>query len=67
MCPAEPAACPLGTLKKFLPVPPKTMPLVHVADIYDALLKGKEGGYPGDIKLLYIVGCNLLNQLLNLE
>ena len=58
---------PVGTLKKFLPVPPKTMPLVHVADIYDALLRGKEGGYPGDIKLLYIVGCNLLNQLLNLN
>ena len=24
---------PFGALKKFLPVPPKTMPLVHVADI----------------------------------
>ena len=58
---------PVGTLKKFLPVPPKTMPLVHVADIYDALLKGKDGGYPSNIKLLYIVGCNLLNQLLNLN
>ena len=58
---------PVGTLKKFLPIPPKTMPLVHMSDIYDALLKGKEGGYPSDIKLLYIVGCNLLNQLLNLN
>ena len=58
---------PVGTLKKFLPIPPKTMPLVHMSDIYDALLKGREGGYPSDIRLLYIVGCNLLNQLLNLN
>jgi anaerobic dimethyl sulfoxide reductase subunit A len=58
---------PFGTLKKFLPVPPKTMPLVHVADLYDALLEGKKGGYPSDIKLLYIVGCNLLNQFLNIN
>jgi len=58
---------PVGTLKKFLPVPPRTMPLIHVADIYDALLKGKGGEYPSDIKILYIVGCNLLNQLLNIN
>ena len=58
---------PVGTLKKFLPIPPKTMPLVHMSDIHDALLKGKEGGYPSDIRLVYIVGCNLLNQLLNLN
>jgi anaerobic dimethyl sulfoxide reductase subunit A len=58
---------PMGTLKKFLPVPPQKIPQVHVADIYDALEKGKGGGYSGDIKLLYIVGCNLLNQFLNLR
>jgi len=58
---------PVGALKKFLPIPPKTMPLVHMADIHDALLKGIGGGYPSDIRLLYIVGCNLLNQLLNLN
>jgi anaerobic dimethyl sulfoxide reductase subunit A len=58
---------PVGTLKKFLPIPPQTMPLVHMSDIYEALLKGKEGGYPSDIKMVYIVGCNLLNQLLNLN
>ena len=58
---------PVGTLKKFLPIPPKKMPLVHMSDIYDALLKGREGGYPSDIRLLYIVGCNLLNQLMNLN
>ena len=58
---------PLGTLKKFLPVPPREFPQVHIGDVYDLLEKGKKGGYPADPKLLYIVGCNLLNQLLNLN
>ncbi len=58
---------PWGTLRKFLPISPQTMPLVHVSDIYEALLQGKKGGYPSDIKLLYIVGCNLLNQFLNIN
>ncbi len=54
-----------GNLKKTLPVPASPTQLVHVADVYDALLNGKAGGYPSDIKLLYIVCCNMLNQFLN--
>ncbi|MCK5577844.1 MAG: molybdopterin-dependent oxidoreductase, partial [Dehalococcoidales bacterium] len=56
---------PLGHLGKTLPIPESPTNFVHVTDIYDALLKGKPSGYQGDIKLLYIVGCNLLNQFLN--
>jgi anaerobic dimethyl sulfoxide reductase subunit A len=57
----------MGAVAGSLPVPPHKGPSVHVADIYDALLKGKSGGFSSDIKMLYIVGCNLLNQFLNLN
>lgn len=57
----------LGSLGQNLPVPDSPNPLVHVTEVYDLLLKGKSGGYPSDIKVLYIVGCNLLNQWLNLN
>ena len=57
----------LGALAASLPVPPKENPAVHVTEIYDTLLKGTSGGYPADIKLLYVVGCNILNQFLNVN
>jgi anaerobic dimethyl sulfoxide reductase subunit A len=55
----------MGILRKSLPVPDSQNPLVHVADLYDLLLQGKAGGFPSDIRVLYILGCNLLNQWLN--
>jgi anaerobic dimethyl sulfoxide reductase subunit A len=57
----------LGALAASLPVPSKENPAVHVTEIYDTLLKGTSGGYPADIKLLYVVGCNILNQFLNVN
>ena len=57
----------LGALAASLTVPPRDNPAVHVSEIYDALLKGTSAGYPADIKLLYVVGCNLLNQFLNVQ
>jgi len=58
---------PMGFLKEVLPVPQDLNPKIHISDLYKALIQGKAGGYPSDIKLLYIVGCNLLNQFLNLN
>lgn len=57
----------LGDLAASLPVPEKENPKVHVTKIYDTLLMGRSGGYPADIKLLYVVGCNMLNQFLNIN
>jgi anaerobic dimethyl sulfoxide reductase subunit A len=38
---------------------------VNTPKIWDAILKGKAGGYPADFKLLYLLCGNSLNQLLN--
>jgi anaerobic dimethyl sulfoxide reductase subunit A len=58
---------PMGYLKKVFPASADLGPKVHIGDIYNAMLKGKSGGYPSDVKLLYLVGCNLLNQFLNVN
>jgi len=38
---------------------------VHTNVMHDAMLKGKTGGYPFDIKFVFNIGCNHLNQLGN--
>lgn len=59
---------PLGYLGKSFPAAAENIHMeVHVSDVFSALLEGKSGGYPGDIKLLYILGCNLLTQFLNVN
>ena len=40
---------------------------INTSLIADAILKGKEGGYPFDYKMLYIVNSNYLNQTPNLN
>jgi anaerobic dimethyl sulfoxide reductase subunit A len=38
---------------------------VHTNKVFDAFLKGAEGGYPFDVKLAWFVGTNLMNQRAN--
>lgn len=40
---------------------------IHITSAPDAILKGKAGGYPADIKLAYLVNINYLNQTANLN
>ncbi len=35
---------------------------IHNTKIYDAILRGRKGGYPTDVKLAYVAGSNCLNQ-----
>ena len=58
---------PMGYLRGGLDVAQTQGPSLHVTELYDALLRGKAGGHPADLKLLYVVGCNMLNQWLNLN
>jgi len=40
---------------------------IHSSKVYDAILRGRAGGYPADIKMAYIACCNFLNQHPNLN
>ncbi len=35
---------------------------IHGSKLYDAILKGRTGGYPADIKMAYVVAGNFINQ-----
>lgn len=57
----------LGALANPFRIPCQRNPKIHMTQIYDALQQGKSGGFEADIKLVYIVGCNLLNQFQNVN
>ena len=38
---------------------------IHYSKIYDAILRGRVGGYPADLKMAYVVASNWINQHCN--
>jgi len=43
----------------------ETYPRIHFSKVADAILKGKEGGYPADYKMAFMVSTNYLNSFPN--
>ena len=42
-------------------------PRIHYTRIADAILRGRSGGYPADYKMAFIVNCNYVNSLPNVN
>ncbi len=40
---------------------------VHINDLYNLILEGRDGGYPADIKMAYVIATNRLNQYCNIN
>lgn len=38
---------------------------VHFSKVFDAILRGRAGGYPADLKMAYVVASNFINQFPN--
>jgi len=52
---------------KALNIPQRLRTKVHVTRMWDAILNGKAGGYPSDIKMAYVAWANPLNQVPNIN
>ncbi len=52
---------------KALNIPRRLRTSVHVTRMWDAILSGKAGGYPSDIKVAYFSWANPLNQVPNIN
>ncbi|MFH1123032.1 MAG: molybdopterin-dependent oxidoreductase [Pseudomonadota bacterium] len=60
---------PLERPKPGVPVVPtgEIYPSIHFTKVADAILTGRQGGYPADYKFLFIVSTNYLNTLPNIN
>ncbi len=48
-----------------LPEGARQRPSVHITKLWDLIIKGTAGGYPADIKMVYITNGNPVNQFMN--
>jgi len=48
-----------------LPEGARQRPAIHITKVWDAVLKGREGGYAADAKMVYITNGNPVNQFMN--
>jgi anaerobic dimethyl sulfoxide reductase subunit A len=65
--PLESNSAPASDILPLRRLWPWGMGRFHVAQMADAILKGKAGGYPADYKLLYIASTSYPNQYLNVN
>jgi len=52
-------------VKGTLDIRMRVIKRIHINKIFDAILEGKQGGYPADIKLMWSMCNNYLNQIGN--
>jgi anaerobic dimethyl sulfoxide reductase subunit A len=50
-----------------LPEGARQLQTIHITQLWDAILRGKEGGHPADIKFVYITNSNAVNQFMNIN
>jgi anaerobic dimethyl sulfoxide reductase subunit A len=56
--------------RKYAPLgygPNASSARIHFTQVADAILKGRAGGYPSDLKMLYVVGTSYPNQYANIN
>jgi len=57
----------IGAKDSSLNLKDRLVKAVHTCKIFDAIMKGKNGGYPFDVKFAWFVNNNFLNQLGNIN
>jgi len=65
--PVDQAAAPRIDAGPYKGSPEGSSARIHSMDIADAILEGRQGGYPADYKLLFVANTNFVNQWGNIN